>query len=183
MSAQYAMMGASMAGSIISAFGSKKAADAQAESMKRQGQDFQLQASMNDLQLSGAELSGAQKEKQLRRSVLSILSTNEAAGGNKGIGMEGGTSFDVIQRHNVAAADEDISIMRDNLKTMRVLGEARSQRLSFRAEDAFAASSGMKEQGWFSLASGLLGGTVKAYSLGSWGKGSDVDPRDIARGA
>ena len=177
MSAQFAMMGMSVAGSIagaaLSATGARRSSNAQAASLQGQAAQLQLQSSQVAYQTE-------QKAKQIWNKVTNMMSTNAVSAAGKGIALDGGTSYDVIQQRVVEAGKEDIA-------NTRLIGESQSQRLSFAATDRFMAASETYSQGNDAVLGAIIGGvTGSAKALGSyegWGGKGEVDPRDIARGA
>jgi hypothetical protein len=124
-----------------------------------QAQQGVLQGTSADLQKSQVGLEEAMTERKMRMQVAQLLSTNEASAGARGISLDPGTSFDVIQKH-------DVSSMEENIANMRLMGESKKAQLSFAAEDAVAAGQAAQQGANTGMWATLLSGGAKALGMG-----------------
>lgn len=152
MSAQIALMAGTAA---LGAFSSIAGGSAQASAYGAQADMMKMQGIETDVQAAEVRAQAQNEELQRRKGLLKLLSGNRADLAGRNVSGEQGSSFDVIQGYNEDEAARDIG-------NIRFMGESKVQRLSFaKAGYEFQASQYMnmagmaRMQGWLGAAKSL----------------------------
>ena len=124
MSAQTAML-VGTAG--LSAFSAIQGGMAQGQGLAAQAGQARIQGASLEVQGAQNQVAAAQEEIKRRVGLMRLLQANRASLAGRGVSGEQGSSFDVIQDHNVAEAEKDIS-------NIRFMGESKTKMLNFAAQ-------------------------------------------------